>query len=59
MNAIEALKRDIELALPGVELKLRRPRKPNGTWWLDAMWLAPNGTEEQRARIRQGPPRVV
>jgi hypothetical protein len=26
------------------------------TWWLDAMWEAPNGLEDVRARIRQGPP---
>lgn len=28
------------------------------TWWTEAMWEAPNGTDEVRARIRQGPPRV-
>ncbi|HMA35457.1 MAG TPA: LLM class flavin-dependent oxidoreductase [Chloroflexia bacterium] len=27
------------------------------TWWLEAMWSAPNGLEDQRRRIRQGPPR--
>jgi hypothetical protein len=27
------------------------------TWWLEAMWSEPNGTEDVRARIRQGPPR--
>lgn len=26
------------------------------TWWLEAMWSEPNGTEDVRARIRQGPP---
>ncbi len=29
------------------------------TWWLDAMWEAPNTLEDVRARIRQGPPRVA
>jgi DNA-binding XRE family transcriptional regulator len=38
MNAIEALKRDIERALPGVETKLRKPRKESGHWWLDATY---------------------
>jgi alkanesulfonate monooxygenase SsuD/methylene tetrahydromethanopterin reductase-like flavin-dependent oxidoreductase (luciferase family) len=28
------------------------------TWWLDAMWEAPNGPEDVRTRIRQGPPRL-
>jgi len=28
------------------------------TWWTEAMWEAPNGPDEMRARIRQGPPRV-
>lgn len=28
------------------------------TWWLEAMWEAPNGLEDVRARIRQGPPKV-
>jgi len=28
------------------------------TWWLEAMWSEPNSTEDVRARIRQGPPRV-
>jgi DNA-binding XRE family transcriptional regulator len=36
MNSIEALKRDIQRALPRVEVKLRRPRKKDGHWWLDA-----------------------
>jgi transcriptional regulator with XRE-family HTH domain len=38
MNSIEALKRDIESALSGVETKLRKPRKETGHWWLDAMY---------------------
>ena len=28
------------------------------TWWMDAMWSAPNSFEDVRARVRQGPPRV-
>ena len=36
MNSIETLKREIERALPRAEVKLRRPRKPDGHWWLDA-----------------------
>ena len=28
------------------------------TWWLEAMWGPPNGLEDVRTRIRQGPPRV-
>ena len=35
MNRIETLKRDLELAFPGVTLELRRPRKADGTWLLD------------------------
>ena len=50
MNAIEALKRDIELALPDVELKLRRPRKPNGNWWLDATYEGHDVTVEWAPR---------
>jgi alkanesulfonate monooxygenase SsuD/methylene tetrahydromethanopterin reductase-like flavin-dependent oxidoreductase (luciferase family) len=28
------------------------------TWWMEAMWEAPNSPEHLRERIRQGPPRV-
>jgi alkanesulfonate monooxygenase SsuD/methylene tetrahydromethanopterin reductase-like flavin-dependent oxidoreductase (luciferase family) len=28
------------------------------TWWMEAMWEAPNGVDDLRARICQGPPRV-
>jgi alkanesulfonate monooxygenase SsuD/methylene tetrahydromethanopterin reductase-like flavin-dependent oxidoreductase (luciferase family) len=28
------------------------------TWWMEAMWEAPNTTDDLRTRIRQGPPRV-
>jgi transcriptional regulator with XRE-family HTH domain len=38
MNAIEALKRDIEQAVAGVETKLRKPRNEAGSWWLDAKY---------------------
>jgi transcriptional regulator with XRE-family HTH domain/catechol 2,3-dioxygenase-like lactoylglutathione lyase family enzyme len=36
MNPIEILQRDIEQALPSTWTRLRRPRNPNGMWWLDA-----------------------
>ncbi len=28
------------------------------TWWLESMWLAPNGPEDVLKRIRQGPPLI-
>jgi len=28
------------------------------TWWIEAMWTAPNGPEDLRRRIQQGPPRT-
>ncbi len=28
------------------------------TWWIEAMWTAPNGPEDVRTRIRQGPLRL-
>jgi len=28
------------------------------TWWTEAMWEAPNGPDEVRLRIKQGPPRA-
>lgn len=28
------------------------------TWWLEAIWTGPNGPDDLRARLRQGPPRV-
>lgn len=28
------------------------------TWWMDAMWSAPNSVADVRARVRKGPPRV-
>ena len=27
------------------------------TWWMEAMWSAPNSYEDVRARVRQGPPK--
>lgn len=36
MNPLEALKQAIAHALPEAELKLHRPRKADGNWWLDA-----------------------
>jgi len=29
------------------------------TWWMEAMWFAPNGPDDVRTRIRQGPPRIA
>jgi len=29
------------------------------TWWMEAMWLAPNEPDDVRARIKQGPPRIA
>lgn len=37
---------------------VRRWAEAGATWWLEAMWMAPNGPEELRSRIRQGPPRI-
>jgi DNA-binding XRE family transcriptional regulator len=50
MNSIEALKRDLEHALPGVEVKLRRPRKKDGHWWLDATYEGLDVTVEWSPR---------
>lgn len=36
MNAIKQLESSIVESVPGVWTRLRRPRDPNGTWWLDA-----------------------
>jgi Luciferase-like monooxygenase len=37
---------------------VREWAEAGATWWLEAMWTAPNGPEELLARIRQGPPRL-
>jgi hypothetical protein len=29
------------------------------TWWIEAMWTAPNAPTDVRKRIQQGPPRIV
>lgn len=29
------------------------------TWWIEAMWTAPNGPDDVRRRVRQGPPRMA
>jgi hypothetical protein len=29
------------------------------TWWMEAMWSAPNRPDDVRARIKQGPPRIA
>lgn len=36
MNSIEELQVQLQSALPAADLKLRKPRNPQGTWWLDA-----------------------
>src|SRR2546430_1505397 len=28
------------------------------TWWMEAMWTAPNGPDDVRKRVQQGPPRI-
>jgi alkanesulfonate monooxygenase SsuD/methylene tetrahydromethanopterin reductase-like flavin-dependent oxidoreductase (luciferase family) len=28
------------------------------TWWMEEMWSEPNGPDDVRRRIRQGPPRI-
>ena len=38
--------------------KLRPYAEAGITWWLEAMWFGPNGPDELRARIWQGPPRL-
>ena len=44
---------------PAATAAIIRPFAEAGaTWWLEGWWEAPNGPEELRARIRQGPPRV-
>jgi len=37
--------------------QVRQWAEAGATWWLEAMWSAPNGPDDVRARIRQGPPR--
>jgi hypothetical protein len=37
-----------------------RPWEEAGaTWWMEAMWFAPNGPDDVRERIGQGPPRIA
>lgn len=37
-----------------------RPWAEEGaTWWMEAMWTAPNGPDDVRKRVRQGPPCIV
>ena len=39
---------------------LVRPWEEAGaTWWMEAMWEAPNGPDDIRKRVRQGPPRMA
>lgn len=39
---------------------LVRPWEEAGaTWWMEAMWEAPNGPDDVHRRVRQGPPRMV
>lgn len=37
--------------------EVRRWADAGATWWLEAMWTAPNTPDDVRARVRQGPPR--
>jgi alkanesulfonate monooxygenase SsuD/methylene tetrahydromethanopterin reductase-like flavin-dependent oxidoreductase (luciferase family) len=39
--------------------QLRPYAEAGVTWWMETMWSAPNGPEHVRARIRQGPPRIM
>lgn len=36
MNAVEMVEQDIRHAVPAAWTRLRRPRNPQGEWWLDA-----------------------
>ncbi len=36
MNPIETIEREIQVNLPSVWTRVRRPRNSNGEWWLDA-----------------------
>jgi hypothetical protein len=36
--------------------EVRRWADAGATWWLEAMWTAPNTPDDVRTRIRQGPP---
>ncbi len=38
--------------------KVRPLAEAGATWWMETRWLAPNGPDVIRARIRQGPPRL-
>lgn len=41
----------------GAAAAVRPWAEAGATWWLEAMWTAPNTPEDVRARIVQGPPR--
>jgi hypothetical protein len=41
-----------------IEAKVRPLAEAGATWWIESMWSVPNGPDDVRARIRQGPPRV-
>ncbi len=44
----------------GKAAEVVRPWEEAGaTWWMEAMWTAPNGPDDVRKRVRQGPPRMV
>jgi Luciferase-like monooxygenase len=45
---------------PARAAEIVRPYAEAGTtWWMEAMWEAPNTPADVRARIQQGPPRVA
>jgi alkanesulfonate monooxygenase SsuD/methylene tetrahydromethanopterin reductase-like flavin-dependent oxidoreductase (luciferase family) len=44
---------------PEGAVRVVRPFAEAGiTWWIESMWSPPNGPDDLRARIRQGPPSV-
>ena len=38
--------------------RVRPFAEAGATWWIESPWTPPNGPDELRARIRQGPPRA-
>jgi hypothetical protein len=44
---------------PAKARQIVRPFAEAGaTWWMEAMWTAPNSPADVRKRIQQGPPRI-
>jgi hypothetical protein len=40
-----------------IAAQVRPLAEAGASWWIESMWSAPNGPDDVRARIRQGPPR--